>query len=722
MATLRIDDTRRVAPGQAPGQFAAPDASRGAQFAASQLQEAGQAITQAGTAGASIYIAEMQQLNESRVADALNRAQTTALELQSEYAPLVGEAAIAPGEDGRSIDQVFPERLDQAVGDIQREMGLTSVQAEAFRSRVSTTQQNFRSGVTRHVLTQRDAYLGEVATTTQALGQQTILGNPLDEQVTGPARESIRTSVLSERRRLGQPTEGDELAVLDVTGKAYLDAIIATEDEDFEGAQQLFDRYRDFMTPEQQNAAQNTLSTGIAYNEAEAYVAAARQGVAPPPGQPGSEFQHPAPGANVSSPFGVRVHPLTGERKMHGGTDFAAPEGSPARGMMGGRVLDVSYDEANGNLVRIDHGNGLIGSYAHLQGADVREGQEITAGQNIGRVGSTGDSTGPHLHVTMRRNGELVDPETLIGESAQQAEGQAAAGRPTRAQMEADARRRFSNNRVQRDAALSAISRVYGEEERAKTAAEQAALDAAYRHIEQTNTMPTPQMMAALPPGRANAMQSYLDARLAPPVVRSNPDLLQALTTDLSWQELTTEEFIAKYGPQLSQSDRLSYLGALTRADAALREEVATAAFVSQQAFSSAWSATLDVAGIDRTPSGAQADADRQSLAILNTALREEVLEVQRLTGKQLGREEIAQLLENRMRRLAWERPENRVGPITIQSYATGFQTSYRTMIGPNQETYRRAAAAKLARGGQNRPPTDAEVFEEYITSRFRGN
>jgi len=722
MANLRIDDTRRVAPGQAPGQFAAPDASGGAQFAARQLQQAGQAITQAGTAATSIYIAEMEKLNESRVTDALNRAQTTALELQGEYTPMVGEAAIRAGEDGRSIDQVYPERFDQAVGDIQRDMGLTSVQAEAFRNRVAPVGQNFRRGVTSHVLTQRNAYTDEVETTTLALNEQLILGNPSDEQITGPAREAITNTVTSRRRRLGLPIEGDELAAKTVMGKAYLDAITATEDEDFEGAQQLFDRYRDYMTAEQQNAAQNTLATGIAYNEAEAYVAAAREGVAPPPGQPGSEFQHPAPGAAVSSGFGTRTHPITGATKMHGGTDFAAPLGSPARGMLGGRVIDVSYDEANGNIVRVDHGNGLIGSYAHLQGADVREGQEITAGQNIGRVGSTGQSTGPHLHVTMRRNGELVDPETLIGESAQQAEGQAAAGRPTRAQMEADARARFGNNRLQRQAALSEIARVFGEEDRATREAEENAIDAAYRHIEQTNTMPTPRMMALLPPGRANGMQNYLDARLAPAVVRSDPDLLQALTVDTSWQELTSEEFIAKYGSQLSQPDRLSYLGALTRANASLREEVATAAFVKQDAFSGAWAMTLDVAGIDRTPSGARADENRQGLAMLNAALRAEVLEVQALTGKQLGREEIAAIMENRLGRLAWERPENRVAGITVQSYGTGYQTSYRTMIGPNQETYRRAATARLRRQGENRNPTEDEIFNEYLTSRFSGN
>lgn len=717
MATLRIDDTRRVAPGQAPGQFAAPDASGGAQFAARQLQEAGQAITQAGTAGASIYIAEMQQLNESRVTDALNRAQTSALELQSEYAPLVGEAAIAPGEDGRSMDQVFPERLDQAVSDIQREMGLTSVQAEAFRSRVSTTQQNFRNGVTRHVLTQRDAYLGEVATTTQALGQQAILGSTFDEQVTGPAREDIRTSVISERRRLGKPTEGDELAVLDVTGKAYLDAIIATEDEDFEGAQQLFDRYRDFMTPEQQYAAQNTLSTGVAYNEGNAWVAAALQGVAPPPGQPGSEFQHPAPGATrVSSPMGMRVHPLTGERKMHGGTDFAAPEGSPARGMMSGRVLEVSYDDVNGNLVRIDHGNGLIGSYAHLQGADVREGQEITASQNIGRVGSTGRSTGPHLHVTMRRNGELVDPETLIGESAQQAEGQAAAGRPTRAQTEAAARQRFGNNRVQREVVLAAISRHFSEEDRVKRETEQAALDDAYRHINENKTMPGPSILSRIPPERLNGLRSYLDAAIAPVTVQSDPATVLTIAAwndedRAKYAQKSPEELTAMFGQLLSPSALAPVLALSTRATDAQREAARAATSVPLENYNRALRAVMDLNGVDMTPSGATASQDRRDFAQLDRAMRQWIVERQVAAGRQLSETEIQDELRGRLARLAY-RPNG--GVLGLGASPGGVATGYRNMPRDAQDSARNRLRTYFFTPN----PTDAQIYNEYLRVR----
>jgi murein DD-endopeptidase MepM/ murein hydrolase activator NlpD len=713
MANLRIDDQRRVAPGQAPGQFDAPDASRGAEFASRQMQQTGQALSQAGQAVGAIYRAEVEKLNETRVNDALNRVAVTAQEQQAEWSGLRGEAAIAVGENREPLDQVYGARFEKSVGDIAREMGLTGEQLEMFAPRASTYTTQYRGSMIQHASRERESYEAEVAVTRQAIGQQAILGNPGDETVTGPARRDIRDAVISDRRRKGLSTEGDELAVLDVTGKAYLDAIIATEDEDFEGAQQLFNRYRDFMTPAQRNAAQNTLSVGIAYNEAEAYVAAARQGVAPPPGQPGSEFQHPAPGANVSSPMGMRIHPITGARTMHGGTDFAAPLGSPARGMMGGRVLEVSYDELNGNIVRIDHGNGLVGSYAHLQGADVREGQEITAGQNIGRVGSTGRSTGPHLHVTMRRDGELVDPETLIGESAQAAEGQAAAGRPTRAQMEADARARFGNNRIQLQAALSAISRVYGEEDRAKREAEENAVSAAYRHIEQTNTMPTPAMMALLPPGRANGMQNYLDARLAPPVVRSDPALrlqLAAMTPEQSARlaAKSPEEIIAEYGTRLSASDLESLVGQSARASAAQKTAARAATVVPHAEYTRAFASVTDLMGIDRTPSGPGAIEARQQLEVLDQGVREWVVSRQVALGRQLDENEIRQEVQSRLARLA----SNNRRP------ATGYDTM--------RQADRDAARQRLVMlggGYAGQRIDEADIYREYVRVRVtQGN
>jgi murein DD-endopeptidase MepM/ murein hydrolase activator NlpD len=112
----------------------------------------------------------------------------------------------------------------------------------------------------------------------------------------------------------------------------------------------------------------------------------------------------------VSSKMGKRGAPTKGASTNHGGVDIAAPRGTAVRAPAGGTVIMAGEAGANGNLVRIDHGNGVVSSYAHLDGFDVKMGDKVEAGQSFGRVGSTGRSTGPHLHYEIRENGQRVDP------------------------------------------------------------------------------------------------------------------------------------------------------------------------------------------------------------------------------------------------------------------------------------------------------------------------
>lgn len=118
----------------------------------------------------------------------------------------------------------------------------------------------------------------------------------------------------------------------------------------------------------------------------------------------------PVRGARISSGYtgGFRSH------GKHSGIDFAAPAGSAVYAAAPGRVISVGWGGAYGNLVRVLHTDGTIGYYAHLQGASVRPGSQIVRGSMIGRVGSTGNSTGPHLHFEVRRNGKLVDPSPWL--------------------------------------------------------------------------------------------------------------------------------------------------------------------------------------------------------------------------------------------------------------------------------------------------------------------
>ncbi len=120
----------------------------------------------------------------------------------------------------------------------------------------------------------------------------------------------------------------------------------------------------------------------------------------------------PVPG-RVTSPFGMRVHPVTGVYKLHDGVDFGAPCGTTIRLPWPGRVVSARNDGAYGFRVIVDHG-GTRTAYAHMPGLEVSVGQELPAGARVGQVGSTGYSTGCHLHWMAWRAGKLIDPLTLL--------------------------------------------------------------------------------------------------------------------------------------------------------------------------------------------------------------------------------------------------------------------------------------------------------------------
>jgi murein DD-endopeptidase MepM/ murein hydrolase activator NlpD len=116
----------------------------------------------------------------------------------------------------------------------------------------------------------------------------------------------------------------------------------------------------------------------------------------------------------VSSPYGMRTHPVTGAFKAHTGVDFEYADGR-AYAAAEGTVSDVRADPAYGNLITIAHGRGIRTRYAHLAATSVHPGEHVSAGQVIGRIGSTGLATGPHLHFEVQVNGRFRDPGDWLG-------------------------------------------------------------------------------------------------------------------------------------------------------------------------------------------------------------------------------------------------------------------------------------------------------------------
>ena len=128
-----------------------------------------------------------------------------------------------------------------------------------------------------------------------------------------------------------------------------------------------------------------------------------------------SLMKTPINGARLSSSFGNRKHPILGYTKLHAGTDFAAPSGTPIMASGAGKIIRSRWCGGGGNCVKIKHNSTYETVYAHMKSfaRGIKEGKRVKQGQIIGYVGSTGMSTGPHLHYEVIINGKKVNSQKL---------------------------------------------------------------------------------------------------------------------------------------------------------------------------------------------------------------------------------------------------------------------------------------------------------------------
>jgi murein DD-endopeptidase MepM/ murein hydrolase activator NlpD len=125
-------------------------------------------------------------------------------------------------------------------------------------------------------------------------------------------------------------------------------------------------------------------------------------------------LSRPIENARITSRFGARIDPFFGRPAMHPGIDFAAMVGYPIRATAGGTVITAEPAGGYGNMVEIDHGNGVTTRYGHMSKILVRPGQIVAKGAVVGLAGSTGRSTGPHIHYEVRVDGNAIDPARYI--------------------------------------------------------------------------------------------------------------------------------------------------------------------------------------------------------------------------------------------------------------------------------------------------------------------
>lgn len=173
-----------------------------------------------------------------------------------------------------------------------------------------------------------------------------------------------------------------------------------------------------FKMLDQMEAEARKLNNEIKRLQAEAAARAAREAA-----KNGKAVNTKAPGAylwpcpssrTITSSYGYRTHPVSGSKKLHTGMDIGASYGAPVTAAADGTVIMSQYYGGYGNCIIIDHGGGMATLYGHMSSLSARTGQTVKAGQQIGKVGSTGVSTGNHLHFEVRKNGSTVNPANYV--------------------------------------------------------------------------------------------------------------------------------------------------------------------------------------------------------------------------------------------------------------------------------------------------------------------
>lgn len=247
-----------------------------------------------------------------------------------------------------------------------------------------------------------------------------------------PAEEGIRSSLVDQAMYINDELEGGDASTFEARYRKINDAVISgvvgsrLTGNDPYGAKAVLDAHKDELHPEVVRQLQAAVNAGVMPQEArrgaEDVVNSILGGVV---GGAGGGYSPPVSGP-ITSGFGHRVQPTAGATTEHGGIDYGVPVGTSVSAAGAGEVVTAGPSGGYGNAVRIRHENGDITLYGHLSAVGVKVGDQVSAGQALGKSGATGTTTGPNLHFGLYRNGVAVDPRSAFG-AVKTAAGNAAA-------------------------------------------------------------------------------------------------------------------------------------------------------------------------------------------------------------------------------------------------------------------------------------------------------
>ena len=370
--------------------------------------------------------AEIDALKEERDAIRAQRQEKQAIveQLEADKASVVEQKRAMDERNMYTLQQIQLNSdeialYDEMIADKEKELveaeRLEKEQLDRYRSRVRAMEENGSLGYLALIL--KTTSLGELLTAMDDIGEIMESDKELEdayiaarkntEEVKAEYEEyradiNAKQDVLrAEQAELEKDIEEAINLILDIQNnleerQAEYDEIMAAEDAANANIDKLVAELEAQRRAEQANNGGGSSGAGSGANSTGSFI------------WPVASYVY------VSSRFGQRVHPITGEIKNHTGIDIASNQGTTIYAADGGTITLAAWNGGYGNCVMIDHGNGYVTLYGHMSSIAVSQGQTVSQGDTIGYVGSTGNSTGPHLHFEVLKNGTRIDPEQFF--------------------------------------------------------------------------------------------------------------------------------------------------------------------------------------------------------------------------------------------------------------------------------------------------------------------
>lgn len=680
MARLQVPVQQQVAPGQLPGvQVAAPRVQSG-EIVAQQGAALGEAVGQAAQAASRIQLDVMERANALRVNDAMNRLRRDALDLeygQDGFRARRGEQALPQAFDGRSLTDEYEQRLTRSIDSYDQELG-NDAQRALFRANAQQFAQAFRGQAQTHEFQEFRTYGASVLDggITLAAEEATTAYDNVDRVVANIAQIG---ALAQERLTEFNGLSGNEVtARVQVLQSAAVMGVIraAADAGDLSLARNYAELYAETLTAEDRTRYDAMITPALDAELARSVVSDVLAGRDGAPDQamgaagaaaednPIDVVLEPPFDLRPSSGFGPRVAPRTSTGRgssNHGGIDYPAPEGSPVPAAGAGRVVFAGERGGYGNLVIVEHPDGRQTYYAHLGEIAVREGQSVDRRTNLGAVGSTGNSSGPHLHFEVRVNGRPVDPRSQLGERNAGAARRADAPQPnqgqprTRQELEARVLEGLGPRATadQVTAARREIDRTWALRQEAEDQRAAQGLDAAYEALVANggnfNALP-PSVRAAIPADRMDDVVRFSEAISTETKIETPPEIYTLLYDDRELAALSDSEFLGMRGRIATDDwEAAARRRADLRAPARPEGNAANPALVPRDRVNAALDPLLADLGLSRTGTsqmGRAVEARRRAGTILNI-VEQTVLAAQQAAGRQLNDAEIRPLVQN---------------------------------------------------------------------------